>query len=421
MSRPRTLLPLILVALVLSCAGCQNRRHSSHATYYPPDALPPVTPKPAVTAANAFGFNLFHKLAGAGTDNVFISPSSLMLALTMTYNGAGGETKAAMAKTLQVSGIPLEDLNKQLSALHNSLQTGNEQVQVEIANSLWASRGFEFKPQFVNLCDAFYYAPVRTLDFGSPEVLKTINGWANEKTHGLIPTIVTPQDLSRGALLLLDAVYFKGKWSNPFEEDDTQRADFTLSGGKRKPVHMMERTGYYLYSEDERQQTIALPYGDGRMNMIVVLPRDEQALPALQGAVNDQTWRESLGKLAKRLGMLKLPRFELAYEAYLNDALKALGMGGAFAPTGDFSQMGDGLMGLAFVKQKSFLRVTEKKTEAAAIAGAPAAPGAPPAPAAEAFEMIVDHPFLLGIVDTRTGALLFLGGINDPKETRAGE
>lgn len=386
----------------------------------PPDALPTVSPQPAVAAANIFGFNLFHKLTQK-PENVFISPTSLMLALAMTYNGAGGETKTEMAKVLQVSGLPIADLNSQLAALQQDLPQADPQVQVEIANSLWASKGFAFKPPFVKVCQDSYQATLDSLDFGSPRALATINGWANDKTHGLIPEIVTQQDLAQAALLLMDAVYFKGKWSNPFEEEDTHHQDFALLNGQTKTVQMMEREGEYIYAEDGRLQAIALPYGSGRMNMIVALPRDKQGLPALQKATDDKAWRSLLKRMAKREGTIKLPRFEIAYEAYLNEALKALGMTTVFG-SADFSPMADGLDFLSFVKHKSYLRVTEKKTEAAAVTVA--GPGmAPPPPPVDAgpFEMIVDHPFLLGIVDTQTGALVFLGGIVDPKETRAGE
>jgi serine protease inhibitor len=421
MFRPHALLLLVALAFVPLCGGCQRqfpRGSSHHASYTPPDAFPAVTPQPAVTAANAFGFHLFHKLTGATADNVFISPTSLMLALAMTYNGAGGETKAAMAKTLQVSGISVTDLNQQLSELQESLQTGNRRVQVEIANSLWASQGFTFRPEFVKICDASYAARVQTLDFRSGRALKTINGWAKKSTHGLIPAIVTPEDLNQGDLLLMDAVYFKGKWSNEFEKYITRQADFTLLDGKRKSVQMMEREGDYLYTEDDRLQAIALPYGDGRMNMIVVLPREEQGLPALQDKTSDETWKQLMGKMTKREGTIGLPRFEIGYERYLNEALKALGMGVAFTPTGDFSLMGDDIMGLAFVKHKTLLRVTERNTEAAAIAPSSVVTAAPPP---TAFDMRVNHPFLLGILDTKTGSVVFLGSVSDPQETRAGE
>ncbi|MEI6503582.1 MAG: serpin family protein, partial [Armatimonadota bacterium] len=376
-------------------------------------------PQPAVTAANVFGFNLFHKLTTDKPANVFISPTSLMLAMAMVYNGAGGETKTEMAKALQVADIPVGDVNQQLAALQTGLRTGDKDVQVEIANSLWASNGYSFKPPFVKLCDSYYQATVDALDFTTPQAMAKINGWANEKTHGLIPEIVTRQDLGQAALLLIDAVYFKGKWANPFHEEKTKRQTFTLPGGRTKTVEMMERFGGYVYAEDRQLQAIALPYGTGRMNMIVVLPRNPEGLPALQAATGDKAWRALLKRMTKRDGTIRLPRFEIAYEGYLNDALKALGMGVPFTK-GDFSAMGDGIVGLGPVKHKSFLRVTEKKTEAAALT-APPMPGGPAMPRPELFEMTVDHPFLLGIVDTQTGALVFLGGIVNPQETRAGE
>jgi serpin B len=236
-----------------------------------------------------------------------------------------------------------------------------------------------------------------------------------------MPEIVTPQDLQAADLLLVDAVYFKGKWSNPFKEESTSPAIFTLLDASSKTVQMMEREGNYIYTEDKQLQAIALPYGKGRMDMIVVLPRENGGLPALQKSMNDKAWGALLRRMAKREGLIKLPRFEITYEGYLNEALKGLGMKTAFDPGADFSDMSNRGLWLALIKHKSYLRVTEKTTEAAAVTVAvgseKAAREAPPA----RFQMIVDHPFLLGIVDTQTGALVFLGGIVDPKETRAGE
>jgi serpin B len=395
---------------------------ASEHPYTPPDALSVAPPQPAVAAANAFGFNLFHKLTEGRTENVFISPTSLMLALAMAYNGAAGETRKALATALQVSDIPLNDLNGQLAALQRSAQEGEENVQVGIANSLWADKGFPLKSDFTKLCETYYDANARNVNLHSSRARRTINAWAEKETRGLIPEVLTPQDLAQAALLLVDVVYFKGKWSNPFKEEDTAQAQFTLPGRGQKPVQMMKREGDYIYTEDERLQAIAMPYGTGRMNMIVVLPRDKQGLPALQKAIDDKTWPVLLGKMVKRGGVIKLPRFEMMYEAYLNDALKALGAALAFGPGADFSGLSEVQSWIEFVKHVSFLRVTEKKTEAAAVSAANTTITAPPPPPPSGpFEMIVDHPFLLGIVDTKTGALLFLGAINDPKETRAGE
>jgi serpin B len=379
-----------------------------------------AVPSPAVAAANGFGFNLFHKLSGGDSDNVVISPTSLMLALAMTYNGAGGETKAAMAEALQLSKIPVADVNAQLSELQRELQTGEPKVKLLLANSLWADDGVAFAPQFLETCERSYRAKARTLDFSSPRALATINDWAEDNTRGLIREILTPADLQAASSLIIDAAYLKGRWSNPFEVGKTNNWEFTLQDGKRKSIAMMKREGEYIYAEDRSLQAIALPYGTGRMNMIVVLPSDEQGLPALREAMDATAWSGLLRTMVKRKGEIKLPRFEVTYDAYVTGALKALGMNLPFSGKADFSPMGEGMPPLGFVKHKSFLRVTEKNTEAAAVTSVATATSRLPGGDGP-FLMTVDHPFLLGIVDTKTGALLFLGAINDPKETRAGE
>ncbi|MEN6304479.1 MAG: serpin family protein [Armatimonadia bacterium] len=403
-----------LVCLIF--CGCQLESESHCST---PATFPKMQPEPAVVAANAFGCDLFRKLA-TDEKNVLLSPTSLMLALSMVYNGAGGETKTAMAGTLHVSDIPTEDLNRQLVALQRALQAPDNQVQLDIASSLWARQDLVFRPQFAKLCDRQYHASLQALDFLSPGAAEEINAWAAEKTKGRILEIVDQSDLVEAGALLLNAIYFKGQWSNQFSPWETKEADFTLPTGKTKKVRMMRQYEEYVYGEDSRRQAVALPYASGRLNMIIVLPRDRKGLPGLLKTMGYEAWQKLLAGMTKLQGTVGLPRFEVACKLRPEAALKALGMGAAFRYDADFSAISPDIQGLTFVRHNTFLRVIEEGTEAAAVGGPGLAPGMPPVPPVPPFEMIVNHPFLLAVVDSQTGALLFLGAIDDPQEAPTG-
>ena len=407
----RCILCLIGLVCIVLC-GCETQSQSHYAA---PVAFPTIQPKPAIAAANSFGCDLFRKLA-ADNGNAFLSPTSLMLALSMAYNGAAGEAATAMARTLHVSELTIGDLNGQLVTLQKSIEAPDSQVQIDIANSLWAREGLVVRPQFAKLCDRRYHASLRTLDFLSPDAAEEVNAWAAEKTHGRIRGIVDQSDLGKAYMVLLNAIYFKGRWSNQFNRGETKEADFTLPTGKTKKVRMMRQCEKYVYGEDSRLQAVALPYGSGRLNMIVVLPRDHQGLPGLLKTMDGEAWQKLLGGMAQFQGTVRLPRFEVACNLRPESALRTMGMGAAFLPDADFSPISPDLQGLSFVKHNGFLRVTEKGTEAAAVTGVAMEPGMPPV-AVPPFEMTVDHPFLLAIVDIQTGALLFLGAISNPQET----
>ena len=167
----------------------------------------------SVASANTkFGFKLLQDLRerepGA---NIFISPLSISIALTMTYNGAVGETERAMAEVLEIDELDLSTINQSNAALRDSLENPDPQVEISIANSIWSRRGIEFNPEFLERNRVFFGAEIASVDFGSPQATATINEWVDTNTNGKIEKIVdriNPQTL----LFLINAIYFKGNW-----------------------------------------------------------------------------------------------------------------------------------------------------------------------------------------------------------------
>jgi serpin B len=372
---------------------------------------------PRLSAASTkFGLKLYSEIGkqSAGK-NVFISPASVALALAMTYNGAGGETGQAMARGLELSGMSLEEANRAYAELHKSLQSLDPKVQIEIANSLWGRKEMKFRPDFLDRAKEFYGAEVTSLDFNDPGAPAAINDWVSRKTHGKIGKIVD-QIGQDSILFLINAIYFKGKWTDEFEKAETTDQDFTLAGGKVKKHPMMSRTGRYPYFKGENFQAVSIPYGNKRVSMYVFLPEKGASLDEFVKGMDGAAWDGWMSRFRETKGDIVLPRFKLEYEITLNDALASLGMGVAFDPDrADFSGMlQEGRRAfISSVKHKSFVEVNEEGTEAAAATSVEVQTTSARIER-DTFRMVVDHPFFFAIRDNQTGMILFMGSINDP-------
>ena len=379
------------------------------------------SPNPALSAGlNDFGFRLLGILASDSNENVIISPYSVSLALAMTYNGAGGDTKAAMAKTLAISGMSDEQLNRDSLQMVEAVEKADPSVQMECANALWAQSGFPVNPNFLKVTHEFYNAPVESMDFATNPggAADTINAWVSRSTHGKIPAIIKSPD-RHTRLVLTDAVYFKGRWQSPFDKSATRGRSFHLQGPATSEIQvpMMVQSGKYQYLETDRLQAIALPYGNWRFQMYIVLPRGKSTLADLIRSLDESHWRDWTGKLSSREGKVVLPRFEVAYARTLNDALSAMGMAIAFEDgKADFSLIHQPPPNLYVtdVEHKTYLKVDEEGTEAAAGTAVGMSSdfvrANPPPP----FEMVVDHPFFFAIGEQQTQAILFAGIVTNP-------
>jgi serpin B len=401
-----------VVAAMLGQPGC--RPHAAA----PPEPAPPPPPVSAklIDGHTDFAFRLFDKLRqeqpGA---NVFVSPTSIALALAMTCNGAAGDTEKAMLQTLGCTAMALDTLNKEGEALLTGLRNPDPQVELSIANSIWAKQGVPFSPAFLEALKASYDAPATELDFSAPTAAPTINDWVKKATRGRIDGIVDPPIDPLMSCFLIDAVYFNGKWTDPFEERDTKPGDFNLLDGATKRMKFMSRDEAHLaYLKGDGFQAIVLPYGRGRMSMLILLPDEGAALEGLCARLSPKVWKDWLGRFGHIEVNLKLPRFRLEYESRLDDALSAMGMGIAFDPQrADFSRMSEVPQWISEVKHKTFVEVTEKGTEAAAATEVGMEMGAEMQPRIVTF--VVDRPFLCAIRDHATGAILFLGAVSDPE------
>jgi serine protease inhibitor len=376
---------------------------------------PDVVSDKLVAANTTFGFKLFAQAlkADAGK-NVFISPASVAIALGMTYNGAKGETQQAMARALELQGLSLATVNQSNASLISALQKADPAVEVAIANSLWAQKDGGFQREFLRRNQQFYKAQITELNLRQPGAAGQINAWVKQQTRGKITQIVD-QVQPNLVLMLLNAVYFKGKWSQPFDPSDTVERPFTLADGSRKPHPMMTQTGRYDYYETQQFQAVSLPYGAGRFSLYLFLPKSQSNLSALYQDMTAAKWNQWMNEFQSRPGSVQIPKFKLEYDLNLNNALKALGMGVAFdANRADFSGMSQAKLAIDQVRHKTFVEVNEAGTEAAAATAVGIMVTSTQVPEPP-FKLVADRPFFCAIRDNETGSLLFMGSITNPQ------
>jgi serpin B len=366
---------------------------------------------------NRFGFKLFNEISREEkNENIFISPLSVAMALGMTYNGANGSTQEAMQKTLELSGLTLQEINESYKNLIELLTNLDPKVKFQIANSIWYREIFPVEAEFIELNKTYFDAEVSGLDFSAPNASTIINGWVKEKTNGKIAKIVDDPINPRTMMFLINAIYFKGIWTYQFDESQTQDDVFTLPNGSKKPCQMMTQEGEFQYFEDDDFQAIDLPYGDGDFRMTIFLPRIEKDVNSLIAELNQENWNQWVSSFHKQELNLQLPKFTLEYEITLNDVLGALGMEIAFNPgLADFTKMykeeevGANLY-ISNVKHKTFVEVNEEGTEAAAVTSVEMTLESVPS----RILMRIDRPFIFTIRENRSGTILFIGKIVEP-------
>jgi len=368
-----------------------------------------------VLANNQFAFEMLQKtFEESGENNLMVSPLSISQALSMTYNGAVGETKTAFENVLHFTGQTSEDVNQASFNLTKALLEVDSRVEIDIANSIWYKQGFTVESDFINTNQTFYNAEVSALDFANPASKDIINNWVDEKTNQKIDKIVDNIS-SDDRMFLINAIYFKGAWKAEFDKNDTEDKTFYLSDGSTKSVATMKIENDFAVYFEQNYSAIELPYGQGNYSMVVLLPNDDSSLPELINQLNSAEWNNLMLSIGEPSGWnLELPKFKFEYENELNNELADLGLGIAFSDLADFTGINkDGNLAISRVKHKTFIEVNEEGTEAAAVTSVTmgvtsAGPGM--------NDFAIDHPFLFAIKEKYTNAILFLGMVSDPSQ-----
>jgi serpin B len=370
-------------------------------------------------AINGFGFELLSATAREATGNPVVSPASVHAALSMTANGATDETLEEMRRTLKVDEMSAEDANGAWQRLITKLTATTDASQtLEVANALIGRKGVEFKRPFLDANQRSFGARLSAMDFENDNVTGEVNRWVSDKTHGMIPRMLDRVE-SGAVLYLLNAVYFKGDWAEPFKRDTTLIREFAQADGSRVEVPMMSAGRDLPYYATEEYQATRLAYKGDRSDCFVILPQAGVGTTATLDALKRggfQKMRQSLASTQPVEVVLGLPKLDSRFGAELSEPLKAMGMLRAFdtgnAQLGATADMGDWRLYIDAVDHKTVVKVDEEGTEAAAATNAKDYTSfmeGDPMP-----EIICNHPYIFAIVDRESGAMLFLGVVNDP-------
>jgi serpin B len=379
--------------------------------------------RPVVDGSNAFTWDMLRTAVALDAGNVFLSPFSVVTAVSMVYGGANGETEAQIASAMSVPDGGEDTWHENLGALVADLSGEHYRpYTLYTANRVWVQTGYPVLADYQTLLEDTYLAPFERSDFeADPAAARDeINAWVAEQTHDRIPKLFEAGDISDATrLALVNAIYFLADWKVGFDPDETASRAFRLASGDELHVPTMSVEGTFGTGVTAGGVTVLrMAYESGEVSMIVLLPEADDGADALAAGLDSATVGGMLDVLEKSKHVeVTMPSFELSYELPLKDALVSLGIVDLFDPElADLSGIVDPSndhLSVEAARHKAFIRVDEEGTEAAAATGMEAGSvGVPPTPTV----VHVDHPFVFLIRDDLTGTVLFAGRIADPSK-----
>ena len=397
-------LPMVVVACMM--AGCndsednvspeENERKSVSLTR---------SEQELVTANNDFAFNLF-RVADAQNSTI-LSPISITYALGMLNNGAAGETQAQINKVLGFGETGAEGINAFCKKMLTEAPNLDKSTKVLISNTIYMNKGYELKPLFVSKANDCYHAEPETRNFADGKTLDVINQWASDHTEKMIEKVLDKDSFDPSAIsYLLNAIYFKGAWTEKFDKENTRDEAFKMETGEEKQLPIMHQEQEFYYAEDDDCQVLRLPYGNKAYSMTILLPKEGKTVRDLVKTLNKDTW-ERYQRIGSAIVDVKLPRFESNTDLTLDKIMATLGMPNAFNPNlAEFPEFCNVPTYIDMMKQVARIKVNEEGTEAAAVTVifvklANAAP--------RRVSFHATRPFLYIISEQSTGAIFFIG------------
>jgi len=403
-----------LLTLLGVLAACQTDENSSQVS---PKTRKDITLSPSekvmMNANTDFAFRFFNQVCRTEIKkpNVFISPLSASLALSMTANGANGNTLAEMQSVLgfSPSSFSLDEMNKYNQTLTAALLDLDNTAQIGIANSIWVRQGFKVYDSFVKLNQNYYDAEVSNLDFTSSTAKDVINQWCADKTNQRIKDVIEeiPADIK---LYLINALYFKGTWTSKFDKSTTGSESFTNADGSKSMVPIMNQTGAFNYLQNDYFSMAEFPYGNGAFSMVVLLPAEGKTLDESLSGLTSEHWKKWNTEMNGAELKVKFPKFELKYDKDLKEDMEELGMKKAFnVDEADFSKMSAVDLYIGLLQQFTYIKVDEAGTEAAAVTvvGMLETSAGP----SSSIDFHINRPFAFMIKEKSTGAILFMGKV----------
>lgn len=393
---------LLMIVLVAACNDSPD---------VPPDNTPNLRAMSAEEiqvshGTNDFAFNLFRNIDGTPTENSFISPLSVSIALGMVMNGASDETKQSILNTIDYSGFTAAEVNQAYHDLTELLLSMDRTVTLSIANSVWYNSDYNVKPDFASVIQQQYDGKIEGLNFKSGETIKTINKWVSDKTNQKI-TDILKQIYPQEVMYLINTIYFNGKWTFKFNKAKTHDAPFKTIDGITKTVDMMMAPEATIgFFQNDVVQVIDIPYGNKQFNFTIVAPfSDFNGVVSNLNAAQLTDW---LSQSRNTQLTLEIPRFKMTWRQDLKQTLSDMGMKMA-----DFPNLFDNFsrdLEITRVVHQTYLDVNEDGVEAAAATKVGIGVTSAPPPS----RLTIDRPFLFMIREKHSGVILFMGKLVNP-------
>uniref|UniRef100_A0A671MIU5 Alpha-1-antitrypsin homolog n=1 Tax=Sinocyclocheilus anshuiensis TaxID=1608454 RepID=A0A671MIU5_9TELE len=382
-----------------------------HPSHDGEDACHLLAPHNADFAFSLYKKFAFHPDAEGKNKNIFFSPVGIAMALSMLAVGAKGSTLSQIYSSLGYSGLQASQVNESYEHLIHMLGHSQEDMQLEAGAGVAIREGFKVVDQFLKDVQHYYNSEAFSVDFSKPEIAaEEINKFIAKKTHDKITNMVKDLD-SDMVMMLINYMYFRGKWDKQFDAKLTHKADFKVDNDTTVQVDMMKRTGRYAFYQDPVNQTTVMmvPY-KGNVSMMIVLP-DEGKMKEVEESIcrhQLKIWHDNLFNSSVDLFM---PKFSITATSILNDILQDMGMTDAFSDTADFSGMTEEVkVKVSRVDHQAVLSVDEKGTEAVSVTTIEIMPISLP------DTVMLNRPFLVLIVEDTTKSILFMGKITNPTE-----
>ncbi|XP_063079389.1 alpha-1-antitrypsin homolog [Engraulis encrasicolus] len=405
----------VFAALLLSVTwAAPQGDHDAHLHHGPDEPHPQHEEKLVLKEPNAeFGFNLYKKLSAMPeyqSKNIFFSPFSISMALSMLALGAKGDTFSEIYKALGYEEMTPETVNVAYEHITHMLGKQKE-ITLDASNAVAVMQGAKIVDKFLEDAKHYFDSEALSVDFSKPDVAKEeINKYIAEHTNNTIADMVKEVDPAT-LVMLINCVYFKGLWQRMFNERSTVKDDFLVDENTKVSVDMMHKQGYYEYYEDKDNFTTVLriPY-KGDASMIIVLP-DEGKMKEVEDSICRHHLRHWMSAARGGSVKIEMPKYSTSGKFSLKDTLEAMGVVSAFSDTADLSGMTGEKVKVSKVEHQAVLNVNEKGTEAAAattveivLMSAPVQP-----------KLIkINRPFLVFIVEYTTKSILFMGKITNP-------
>jgi serine protease inhibitor len=405
--------PWIVVSLGISLSVISCKKTSDNVQPGEPVPINLTTKQVSlIESGNSFAFDIFKEALKSTADskNIIISPLSISYALSMTLNGASGATRDSMIKALRLKNITLDELNQSYKDLKAALLSVDPRVLISLANSVWIEKNFVAKKTFTDILTGFYNAESKSFDIKDPNAPKVMNTWIEDKTNGLIKNMIDKLE-DNAVMLLINAIYFKGKWNIQFDKNATKPRTFSKSDGSTVSAPAMHQTETHKIYKGNGYVMAEIPYGQGNFAMDIFLP-DNISLSPVTSILTDAGFSSIKNNLENRKVNLYLPQFKYGYKEELKEVLSLLGMGIAFTDNANFSNISDLSLLINKVTHQAFIETNEEGTEAAAatvaeIGNTMAGPNDP-------VTIDINRPFIYIIRETTTNSILFMGKVADP-------